>query len=192
MKHFTVLSAFVITLGTACASASDLNPLGVYLGAGVGQASNIYDQFSSEGRHDTGWKVMAGVRPIPFVGAELEYLDFGTESFSPANRVGFAGTARARAGGLFAVGYWPILPATMDLFARVGGDRVHTTADGVLECNCFIVRNLSHVGETQSDFAYGGGLQARLGALGLRVEYERTDTAIGHPRLLSAGITYTF
>jgi hypothetical protein len=79
---------------------------------------------------------MAGVRPIPFVGAELEYLDFGSESFSPNNGagIGWTGTARARAGGLFAVGYWPILPATLDLFARVGGERVRTTADGVFRC----------------------------------------------------------
>jgi hypothetical protein len=201
MKRSILLSAFVITLGTTCASASDLNPLGVYLGASVGQADDIYKApytpYSGD-HHDTGWKVVAGLRPIPFLGGELEYVDSGSERFEAPGAVG---TARARAGGLFAMGYWPILPGTLDFFAKVGGERVHTTADGVTGCvgptpsgpyvQCFHIGFL-HASVTESDFAYGGGLQARLRALGLRVEYERTDTAVGHPRLLSAGITYTF
>jgi opacity protein-like surface antigen len=196
MKRCIMLSTCAIALGTACASASDLNPLGFYLGAGAGQAGDIYNQLHGENHRDTGWKVVAGLRPIPFLGAELEYLDFGSESFAGTTA---AGTARARAGGLFAVSYWPILPATLDLFAKVGGERVHTTADGVFGCvlpppgglSCNAIGFL-HSSWTQSDFAYGGGLQARLRALGLRMEYERTDTAVSHPRLLSAGITYTF
>jgi hypothetical protein len=193
MKRSIALSTLAITLGTACASASDLNPLGVYLGAGVGQAGDIYTRYQSEDHHDTGWKVVAGLRPIPFLGAELQYLDFGSESF--VGTTGAVGTARARAAGLFAVSYWPILPATLDLFAKVGGEHVHTTADGLFGCPpgtlCLAVRPL-HESVTESNLAYGGGLQARLRALRLRVEYERTDTAVGHPRLLSVGITYTF
>lgn len=27
--------------------------------------------------HDNGWKLLIGMRPISFTGAELEYIDFG-------------------------------------------------------------------------------------------------------------------
>jgi hypothetical protein len=190
-----LLSAFALTLGTASASASDLNPLGFYMGAGVGQAQDTYTSLESDDHRDTGWKVVGGFRPLPFLGAEAEYLDFGHQAFLGP---GQSGVARARAGGLFAVGYWPLLPRTLDLFAKVGGERVDTAADGLQECGwvgpgrptCY--GTVLHVSDTESCFAYGGGIQARLRPLGLRVEYERTDTRFGHPGLLSFGVTFTF
>jgi hypothetical protein len=193
MKPSALLSAFAITLGTASASASDLNPLGFYIGAGVGQAQDTYTTLGSDDR-DTGWKVVGGLRPLPFLGAEAEHLDFGRQTFLDP---GQAGVARAHADGLFAVGYLPLLPRTLDLFAKVGGERVHTAADGVFGCvgtgpvTCNAI-GILHVSEIESDFAYGGGIQARLRPLGLRVEYERTDTRFGHPGLLSFGVTFTF
>jgi hypothetical protein len=198
MKPSALLSAFAITLGMASASASDLNPLGFYIGAGVGQAQDTYVPLGSGDRRDTGWKVVGGLRPLPFLGAEAEYLDFGHQTFLDP---GQSGVARARAAGLFAVGYLPLMPRTLDLFARVGAERVHTAADGLAGCvgppgpppsaQCNVVW-LLHVSESESDFAYGGGIQARLRPLGLRLEYERTDTRFGHPGLLSFGVTFTF
>jgi hypothetical protein len=49
-----------------------------------------------------------------------------------------------------------------------------------------------HVNETETDFAYGDGVQARLRPFALRAEYERTETSVGRPRLLSLGVTWTF
>jgi hypothetical protein len=194
MKPSALLPAFAITLVTASACASDLNPLGFYIGAGVGQARDTYTTLGSDVSRDARWKVVGGFRPLPFFGAEAEYLDFGHQTFLDP---GEAGVARVRAGGLFAVGYLPLLPRTLDLFAKVGGERVNTAANGVFGCvdigpvSCNVI-GLLHVSETESDFAYGAGIQARLRPLRLRVEYERTDTRFGHPALLSFGVTFTF
>jgi opacity protein-like surface antigen len=197
-----VAAAFAIPLGTSCAFASDLNPLGFYVGAAVGRANDAYTAFGVSDASDTGWKVMTGLRPLPILGAELEYVDFGSASFSTAFGGplggGFSGTERAHATGLFAVGYLPIPTPFLDIFAKVGGERTHTTADGTAFCGgpvgvptCALAE-LVHVNQTESDFAYGAGAQLKLQSWALRAEYERTDTAIGHPKLLSFGITWTF
>jgi hypothetical protein len=54
------------------------NPLGAYIGVGVGQ-SNVgsnsdydYGYYGGYHDHDAAWKVLAGIRPLPFVGAEVE------------------------------------------------------------------------------------------------------------------------
>jgi hypothetical protein len=205
MNRSVWLLAVAITLGTTCASASDLNPLGFYVGGGVGQADDPYTAFGVSER-DTGWKVMAGLRPVPFLGAELEYSDYGNErfflpQFSPVGQ-GFAGTGHTTGEGLFAVGYLPLIPLPvpiLDLFAKVGGERVHTNGSGQDQCvpvspgapTCLVIVP-THADLSETDFAYGVGVQSRLQALGLRVEYERTDTSFGHPGLLSFGVTWTF
>lgn len=202
MKYSPVLSACATVLAATAAQASDLNPLNYYLGASVGQASDTYTALDSHVDHDTGWKVVGGLRPLPFLGGEVEYIDFGNTRFFPRGvsslAPGGSGNATASAGALFALLYLP-LPPVLDLFAKVGGERVHTTATGTSGCvpsepgapTCLVLANF-HISDTESDFAYGAGVQAHLLALALRAEYERTDTSWGHPALLSVGVTYTF
>src|SRR2546429_51487 len=76
-----------IFMGAACGSASAADPLGFYMGAGVGHSQVRNDvQFVgasgapilgslglSEGA--TGWKAIVGIRPLSMIGAEVEYLD---------------------------------------------------------------------------------------------------------------------
>src|ERR1700722_8027468 len=73
------------------------NPLGLYVGAGVGRATineTQFDDFSDSFHHDDGqplgWNAVIGVRPIPFLGAEAEYIDFGNSRLGagPAYLVG--------------------------------------------------------------------------------------------------------
>lgn len=47
--------------------------------------------------------------------------------------------------------------------------------------------------ENEIELAYGVGAQLNLGALGVRVEYEKFDTdTIGDLDVISAGLVFTF
>src|ERR1700722_6493970 len=99
------------------------NPLGLYVGAGVGRATinePQFDGFSDSFHHDDGqplgWNAVIGLRPIPFLGAEAEYIDFGNSRLraGPPSSVGSAtqqflgGEAHDQAAAVFAVGYLPL------------------------------------------------------------------------------------
>src|ERR1700679_2672179 len=86
----TRISGTLLAIAVACAASTTAladddspgNPLGFYVGAGVGE-STVRSGKQGDGlrgeRNDSefAWKLIAGVRPIPFVGAEFEYTDFG-------------------------------------------------------------------------------------------------------------------
>src|SRR5450755_2320416 len=74
----------ILTVGACAASTAALadDPAGFYLGAGVGYSTVRSDDpaYGLPGYfndHQTAWKAIAGVRPIPPIGAEIEYIDFG-------------------------------------------------------------------------------------------------------------------
>ncbi len=85
MNRAAALLAVAAGLGTSWATAADFNPLGFYVGGAVGQSQlrGDLDSFSCGFipcvgtvppvrflRHATGWEAMAGIRPLPFLGAE--------------------------------------------------------------------------------------------------------------------------
>jgi hypothetical protein len=180
------------------AAASEFDPLGLYVGGAVGQARDTYTAFGISDETRTGWKALAGLRPIPFLGGEVEYVDFGhAEGFAPVGYGpiggGFSGTARATAAGIFGLGYLPIIPSYFSLYAKAGAERLHTSIAGFAPCAppalCIGVWNVNH---TENDFAYGAGAQTQFRRLAFRAEYERTSGSLGHPNLLSLGMTWTF
>lgn len=191
--------AFVpLALLAASAVASDFNPFGLYVGGAVGPARETYTAFGINDETRTGWKALVGFRPIPFLGAEVEYVDFGrAQASAPVGYGpmggGFGGTARATAAGFFGLGYLPIIPSYLSLYAKAGAERLHTSVGGFAPCAppalCIGAWN---VNQTESDFSYGGGVQAQFHSLALRAEYERINSSIGDPNLLSLGITWTF
>jgi hypothetical protein len=107
------LFAFLVP-GIAAAEDS----FGFYVGGAVGEATlrsgNVpYLQTllgttpAAFSAHDTGWKAVIGVRPISFVGAELEYIDFGAVhgSIPGTFLIGnVQGNLRSNATALFVVG----------------------------------------------------------------------------------------
>src|SRR5882757_6942195 len=120
-REFTMnrISRALVTLSalSACAaSASADNLLGLYAGAGVGQSTVRSDRgfdpyYPGDSHpHHTAWKVLAGIRPLPFVGAEAEYIDFGHPSSADSSSVvgaGYYGShadTHPRAGVLSGVG----------------------------------------------------------------------------------------
>ena len=94
MKRISGTLLAIVAVGACAASTAALadNPVGFYLGAGVGYSTVRSDDpaYGLPGYfndHETAWKVIAGVRPIPIVGAEFEYIDFG----HPSNDYGYSG-----------------------------------------------------------------------------------------------------
>jgi hypothetical protein len=74
MKRSSSLRALLAltAIGLSTAALAD-NPLGAYVGAGVG-ASNVghsddYGYYGGYHDDDVAWKAIVGIRPVPFVGA---------------------------------------------------------------------------------------------------------------------------
>jgi opacity protein-like surface antigen len=201
------------------------NPLNLYFGGGVGRSSisqPLYDpyEFLFSGNHVSGhplgWNAVIGIRPISFLGAEAEYLDYGTVRNSPGplrQIQDYSGSSLTsqflgskshdQAAAAFAVAYVPLPLAFIEPFAKLGAAWVHTqdTYSGDYE-NTFVngvpVGAVSGSnGVTKYGIAYGGGVQLRIDHLAVRAEYVRTSLTkesglLITPSLLSIGANWTF
>ena len=178
------------------------NPLGFYLGGGIGSSNlgesgyySCYGYYGCSYWHNTGWKVFGGIRPTPFLGAQLEYTDFGHSSVGPYYYPPiYSGDIGAHAASAFAVGYLP-LPYFMDLYAKVGASALWSHAD----FNGYCGQGFSQICATGSmqdsataEFGYGGGFQWRFASFAVRLEYERIGTESHSPDLLSADFAFIF
>ena len=136
MKRISGTLLAMLAVGACAASTAALadNPAGFYLGAGVGY-STIRSDDSRYGLpgyyndHQTAWKVIVGIRPIPIVGAEFEYIDFGQPG--NAQRLLTASTTTdsiriPRAAALFGVGYLPLPMPFFDVYGKAGVARLQT------------------------------------------------------------------
>jgi hypothetical protein len=180
-----LLPALALALVGTAAQAADN---GVYLGAGVSQVKldNVGKDFNTGNLNDfkldnTSWKLIAGFRPIDNFAVELNYYDLGSEN---RNVGGVNFRADGKGYGGFAVGLIPIGP--IDLFAKGGLVRWESSAsaDGPLGFR---------FDDKGTKFGYGAGVQARLGSLAGRLEYEHFD--VDHTdgvEMLSLGVTWTF
>jgi opacity protein-like surface antigen len=208
MKRIAKLLAQVGAVG-ACvvstsAGASDL--LGLYVGAGIGESTVRSDYgfdpyYPTDSHpHHTAYKVMAGIRPIPFVGAEAEYIDFGhpggSDLFSGSDD--FSADSHPRAEVLSAVGYVPL--PFLDVFAKVGVARLETNINTYVSGTCSAIDPGTRCGypvafrqtEHETKAAYGGGVQAHFLGLAVRGEYERISSTFGDPDAFTVSATWTF
>ncbi len=216
-RSVATLAAVILgSLGTIeIAQADDL--LGVYLGAALGQA-HVRARASIPGvgpvgdvdMTHTAFKGMAGIRFLSFLGAEVAYMDFGKVS-----RVGggqFSGPsydtlvtseqASQKGEAAFAMLYLPV--PIVDIYVKAGLSRITTdfsstyteNIPGAVTCqighpNCSLVGVFTATrNSTDTSFAYGAGLQWKLGNWAVRGEYERFDAAGANPTLFSIGMTY--
>lgn len=206
------------TLGaTTAAQAGDL--LGLYVGAAYGQAhvraqlnglsgSGSSGTLGSLGGFDTthtAYQAMLGIRVLSFLGAEVTYMDLGQGSIRgpgepvPGSPGSFVASEQASQKGeaAFAMLYLPV--PIIDVYVKAGMSRITTNMSatynlpGVATCainnlNCAVV----NAGRSSTDvgFAYGAGLQWKLGQWAVRGEYERFDAAGANPSLFSIGMTY--
>ena len=202
MKQFVALSlvfAAVCALSTRPARASDWNVVGFYAGAGIGESTVRSDygfdpDYPDDSHpHHTAYKVLAGIRPIPFVGAEAEYIDFGHPSssdgyFDHLNGLDYNADSHPKAGVLSAVGYLPL--PFIDVFAKAGVARLETNLNSYADSDPPILSR-QHAWQTKA--AYGGGAQAHFfGALAVRADYERINSSFGDPDAFLVSATWTF
>jgi len=180
---FVILAAAL--LQTRHALAGDL--LGLYVGGAVGQSqveANVPTVGDFKENHSA-FKVIAGIRPISLIGAELSYIDFGHPS---GNINGAASDVSEKGADAFGVLYLPV--PVVDVFVKAGLARLQSTSNSVRVG--FGPSPLFRLDRTNTSFAAGAGAQFKLGAWGVRAEYERFNAAGGNPSLVSLGFTWTF
>ena len=206
----------VIALG-ASTSALAGNPLGAYIGFGAG-ASNVGNNYhygngygygcgryvcygGDYGTSIVSWKVMAGIRPLPIVGAELEYMDFGSANGNNGyynNNYYYNANSHPKATILYGVGYLPLPLPYLDVFGKLGVARLQTNQssyvnpNGVGTCSYPCVPIGSDINQTNDKFAYGAGVQFRWQDFAFRAEYEGVSSSYGSPAAVSISATWTF
>ena len=202
-------SAAFLAIGAVPATRADV--LGPYLGAAVGQgridtgsltapAPAASTDIGSFRANHSAYKLVAGVRAIAIVGAEVEYLDLGhpSTSYSSPSFVGSA-NVKIRGGGAFGLVYLPV--PVVSVYAKAGLARLEVTSNvtgilpGVGTCpvnnpSCAVVARRDSAINTS--FAAGVGAQVKLGPLAVRAEYERFAAAGGTPGLASVGAFWMF
>lgn len=198
--------------GIATARASDL--LGIYFGASYGQAhirvqpEQVVPGGGPLGSLDmthSAFQGMVGIRMLSFLGAELTYMDLGTASVNLLNQPvpglphAFLNQEQASQKGeaAFALLYLPV--PVIDVYVKAGLSRITTDFRvnytqplpcTYTECTAALGQFTATRDVTDTSFAYGAGLQWKLGEWALRVEYERFSAAGANPSLASLGMTY--
>jgi OOP family OmpA-OmpF porin len=160
---------------------------GLYLGAAFtnSQVDSVVEGFEDFEFDDTSFKLIAGLRPLDWLGFEANYVDLGSEQIADLSGIGI--DLDAKAYSVFAVGYLQLDPAPLDLYAKVGLARWEV--DGSVSS---ILGNFS-ASDDGTEFAYGVGVQARFGSLAVRAEYETFEIESEDKfELLSVGLTWTF
>lgn len=191
MKASFVLLAALLAAGVARA---DDPARGFYLGASAGSATveledaDSYYDFDGD---DTGYKLVAGYRFIPWFGLEASYADYG----QARDRVyGIPLQSDFHATSLEAIGMLPI--GNVDLFLKGGV----ASWKGTLEAVDYYGTSVT---EDHVDPMGGLGVQLRFGRLAvrgevqaimLRIDDDGDDEADGDDwvRFASVGIAWTF
>jgi opacity protein-like surface antigen len=205
----TALGLFgMAALGASSGVLAD-NPLGAYIGAGVGGSSltnknGTYNPGGYSGDftdHDATWKLIAGLRPIPFVGAEVEYIDFGNaggnSGFYGAN-YDYSVSSHPKATVLYGMGYLPIPLPFLDVYGKLGVAHLQTNNSYSFTAGCVPAPGTtcqsfqSRFDENFNKFAYGAGVQAKFQDFAFRGEYERVSSSFGDPSAYTLSVTWTF
>lgn len=172
----SILLATLCGLG-ALAGTAQAADNGFYLGASLGRSNvDISKGPVKLDDNDTGYKLIAGFRPLDWLGVEVNYVDFGKMKERDYQADGDAFSA-------FAVGFVPVGP--VDLFAKAGLVNSDTKVK---------LRDVGQVLKSDgTNFAYGVGAQLRFLSLSVRAEYEVYDADhVKDLNMFSIGATYTF
>ena len=168
-----ILATALLLASTATMAADN----GIYFGASLGDANIDIDQgLAQVDSDDTGWKVIAGIRPLDWFGVEASYVNFGEAEDGPL---------AANADGISAFGVFFVPAGPVDVFVKGGLISFDTSVE---------VDGLGDIyREDGTDLAYGVGVQFRLLSLAVRAEYEKFDIDdVEDANMLSIGVTYTF
>jgi hypothetical protein len=192
-----VLALTALPLGRAF--GADL--LGFYVGGAAGESQVEADAAGITAgnfkQDHTAWALMAGIRPISPVGAELDYINFGHPT---GNLGGQPADASMKGAAAFGLLYLPLPLPILDVYAKAGLARLQSTVNGgqlltgvgscsINQPNCNV--QLFRLDRTDTRFAGGVGAQLKFGDWAVRAEYERFDAAGGNPGLFTLGVTLT-
>ena len=164
MRRLMLLT--VLALGASAARADNGF---FYLGAGVvrNSLSDITDLGGLPDLSNTSWKAFAGVRPLDWLAAEMDYIDLGSGSSSTSSSAGnVTAHADGKALAAYAVGFLPIPLPVVDVYGKAGLARWKLNGD---------VNSLVSPGSLSTngtEFAWGIGVQAHISMFGARLEYE--------------------
>jgi opacity protein-like surface antigen len=216
MKNRSVLAAITLRsalvpaaliLGSLSAvTAAQADPLDVYLGAGFGQAhiraqldglNGASGPLGSLGSFDStksAYQAMLGIRLISFLGAEVDYMDLGQQSVRgpgqpvPGEAGSYVSAEQVSQKGEAAFGMLYLPVPVIDVYVKAGLSRITTDMSAAITSPS----GTSYASHSSSDvgFAYGAGVQWKLGQWAVRGEYERFDAAGANPSLLTIGMTY--
>ena len=173
-----LVAAVAVALIALPAAAADN---GFYIG-GAATYSDVSSKDLGEFNADdnaNGYKIFAGGRFIHFLGAEVQYVDFGTVE-------GRAAGAEADINGYGAavVGYIPLV--FMDIFGKAG------IFSSNIDTKTPVINPLNASRESTDPF-YGIGVQFRIKSWAIRVEGELYDVeSVDKLYSYSLGASYTF
>ncbi len=173
---------FLCACVAACTPVLADDLLGIYVGAGVGRSDLRVDNFSVA-TNATGWKLLAGWRPLTYFGVEAEYADLGSKDVT--NYYDYRLSTDAKAAAAYALGYLPVPVPWLDLYAKVGVGRVEQDTH-------LLQPDIERQESSRTNVAWGAGLQFKLGRWAARVDYERFKGPQGDPSLLSADFLFNF
>jgi hypothetical protein len=170
--------ALVLTALLGFGSSAFAADNGIYVGGSLGQANVELEEASIDiDGDDTGFKAIAGIRPLDWLGIEANYVNFG-EVEDDGLEIDADGISA------FAVGFLAVGP--IDLFAK-GGLISWDSSVGLDGVSGDIFQ------EDGTDFAYGVGAQFRVWSLSVRAEYEVFDVDdVDELNMISVGLTFTF
>ena len=206
LGHWTSLSLVACLALVASLPARAGDELGAYIGAAIGEGwvktSKGFLPGAGAGpfsENHSAYQLMAGVRPIPLLGAELAYVDFGHPHQVLSTGVVGSADVGMKGSAAFGVLYLPV--PVVDIYLKGGLARIQTSANvtgrqvglgacafGFPDCAHFA----GHNSATDTRFAAGAGAQFKLGSWALRAEYERFTAAGENPSLVTVGANWTF
>ena len=169
-----LLAASCLPVGAALAD-EDSGQYGLYAGGSIGHSSERFrPEAYSLRAQNTGYQAELGFRPIDFVAAELDYVNFG-RAYGGVNYADTDGV------GVSVLGFLPI--PLVDVFGRVGVTDLRTDVSSPYQS----------FHRSGADLSYGVGAGMHWGSLGARVEYQRFDLSIASTMSLTLiGVTWTF
>lgn len=204
-RIFGALCALAALTASTAARADNAwgipNPLGFYVGAGVGYSTVRSDDpgYGTPGYYDdhhTAFKGIVGIRPVSFIGAELEYIDFGGPGHHGRYDPNVYGEdSHPTAPVLFGIAYLPIPIPWVDVYGKAGVARLNTTLNDYVcvDAGCNTVQLAGYHDVTQTKFAWGAGVQSQLPfGFTVRAEYERINSPYGDPDAFMVSAVWRF
>lgn len=180
----------IMVLLVTTASAASAADNGIYFGGGIvrsyldanGDAVAEVLTNTDLDDDDNGFKVIAGIRPLDWFAAEVNYVDFGEISVGNPTT-----NAEYSLQGIDAFALVLFGPPFLDIYAKLGVISWQSDSESTINA----IRTATD--DDGFDVAYGAGAQLRFGSFAARLEYERFEIeTTDEASAVTLGLTWTF